>query len=533
MNFAHNLTLAARKDPDRKAIILASGESRTFRELEDITERTAAEFRASGIDRGARVVVLLRPGLDFLPALFALLGLGAIPVLIDPGMRLRNVLACLAQARPTAMVATPSAYLLSLFFPRVFGPNSLKLVLRTRRIRWRRTRPEYSRPSGPQPVEASDPAAIVFTSGSTGVPKGVEFTHGNLEWQKDAIRSAFDVRDDDVDLIVFPSFAAFTIAWGITGVMAPMSFSRPAKASGAKLAEVVRRFGVTRCSGSPAVFERLFEHCRREHLELRTLRRVLMTGAPVPERIIRLARISLPPEARIDTPYGATEALPVASIADAELLADGFDGTRAGRGTCVGRPLADVEIRVIRPRAGPIECFADAEVLGPGEIGEVVVRGPGVMRSYSGSIGLTPLATIPCREGAWHRMGDCGYLDGLGRLWFCGRRDHRFVWRGAEIFPVMWEGCYNRHPDVVRTALVAVRDGRGSPWPVLVVEPRSARLTEAGATRLAAELRALGPAVRDIVFSRHIPVDVRHNVKIDRIALGRVTERRLRSARWT
>jgi acyl-CoA synthetase (AMP-forming)/AMP-acid ligase II len=531
MNFAHNLTLAARKNPDRKAIILASGESRTFRELEDITERMAAEFRASGIDKGARVVVLLRPDLDFLPALFALLRLGAIPMLIDPGMRLRDVLACVAQARPMAMVATPCAYLMSLFFPRVFGPNSLKLVLSKGRIRRRRVKPEDPRPPESQPVEASDPAAIVFTSGSTGVPKGVELTHGNLEWQKNAIRSAFDVRDDEVDLIVFPSFAAFTIAWGITGVIAPMSFSRPAEACGAKLAGAVRRFGVTRCSGSPAVFERLFEHCRKERLELRTLRRILMTGAPVPERIIRLARISLPPEARIDTPYGATEALPVASIADDELFADGFEGTRAGRGACVGRPVGDVEIRIVRLREGPIDCFADAEVLGPGEIGEVVVRGPGVMRSYFGSAGLNALATIPCREGAWHRMGDCGWLDALGRLWFCGRRDHRFVWRGAEIFPVMWEGYYNRHPDVVRTALVAVRDGRGFPWPVLVVEPRSERLSEPARARLAAELRSLGPAVRDIVFSRHIPVDVRHNIKIDRIALGRVTERRLRSAR--
>jgi acyl-CoA synthetase (AMP-forming)/AMP-acid ligase II len=191
-----------------------------------------------------------------------------------------------------------------------------------------------------------------------------------------------------------------------------------------------------------------------------------------------------------------------------------------------------VEIEIIRLREGPIGSLAEAEVLGPGEIGEVVVRGPGVTRSYLGSGRLNSMAKIPCRDGAWHRMGDCGYLDALGRLWFCGRRDHRFVWRGAEIFPVAWEGCFNHHPDVRRTALVAARDARGSPGPVLVVEPRAARLSAAAGARLLAELRSLGPAAREIVFSRRIPVDVRHNIKIDRIALGRTTERRLRSARW-
>jgi acyl-CoA synthetase (AMP-forming)/AMP-acid ligase II len=221
MNFAHNLSLAARRTPDRKALILASGESRTFRELEESTERLTAELLASGIDEGARVVTLLRPDLDFFPALFALLRLGAIPVLIDPGMSLRNALACVAQARPAAMVATPSARLVTLFLPRVFGPIGLKLVLRNGRIHGSRVKREHPGPPAPRPAEPADPAAIVFTSGSTGIPKGVELTHGNLQWQKDAIRSAFDVRDDDVDLIVFPSFAAFTIAWGITGVLAP------------------------------------------------------------------------------------------------------------------------------------------------------------------------------------------------------------------------------------------------------------------------------------------------------------------------
>ena len=188
MNFAHNLTLAALNNPDRKAIVLASGESRTFRELEDMTEKMAGELRASGIDKGARVVVLLRPDLDFLPALFALLRLGAVPVLIDPGMRLRSALACVTRARPAAMIATPFARLIGLVFPRVFRPIRLKLVLSKGRIRGRPVKLEHPRPPEPGPIGAPDPAAIVFTSGSTGTPKGVELTHGSLAWQKDAIR---------------------------------------------------------------------------------------------------------------------------------------------------------------------------------------------------------------------------------------------------------------------------------------------------------------------------------------------------------
>jgi acyl-CoA synthetase (AMP-forming)/AMP-acid ligase II len=192
-----------------------------------------------------------------------------------------------------------------------------------------------------------------------------------------------------------------------------------------------------------------------------------------------------------------------------------------------------MELAIIRIVDEPIGSVTEAELLSPGEIGEVIVRGPGVSQAYFGRPQSNALAKVFSPEGIWHRMGDCGYFDQQGRLWFCGRKDHRFVSQGIEMFPVMQEGLYNRHPEVRRTALVAVRDGRGSRWPVLVVEPRRARLDEAAANRLKAELRELGPPIRDILFSRRFPVDVRHNIKIDRIALGQVAERSLRTHRWT
>jgi acyl-CoA synthetase (AMP-forming)/AMP-acid ligase II len=234
----------------------------------------------------------------------------------------------------------------------------------------------------------------------------------------------------------------------------------------------------------------------------------------------------------VQTPYGATEALPVATIGSRELLEETAAATAQGRGVCVGRSLPGVQIRVIGIDDGPIAAWNDELCLPTGVIGEIVVQGPVVTRSYFGRPEATRLAKIADREGRfWHRMGDVGYLDEQGRVWFCGRKSQRVVTPDRTLLTIPCEGVFNAHAAVLRTALVGV-ERQGQTVPVLCVEcdPAAGRVDR---ERLRRELLELGAghehtrAIRTILFHRAFPVDIRHNAKIFREKLAAWAAREL------
>jgi acyl-CoA synthetase (AMP-forming)/AMP-acid ligase II len=247
----------------------------------------------------------------------------------------------------------------------------------------------------------------------------------------------------------------------------------------------------------------------------------------------RLQKV-LSPSAEIHTPYGATEALPVSSITGREVLDKHQARSRRGAGTCVGTPLPGVTLRVIRITDEPIERWSDDLIVPAGRIGEIVVAGEVVTREYFGQPEATALAKIRDGERFWHRMGDVGYLDQVGRVWFCGRKAHRVLAAGGTMFTVPCEAVFNEHPSVFRSALVGV--GRpGMQRPVIVVEPEAGKFPRGSRRRLfAAELQELGQGgqltreIRDVLFHRSLPVDVRHNAKINREKLAVWAEDRLR-----
>jgi acyl-CoA synthetase (AMP-forming)/AMP-acid ligase II len=225
--------------------------------------------------------------------------------------------------------------------------------------------------------------------------------------------------------------------------------------------------------------------------------------------------------AEIHTPYGATESLPVATIGSAEVLMETAAATRAGHGTCVGTLAPDIELAVIPIVDDVIEEWAQVTPLHAGEIGEICVKGPVVTREYKFEPEQTRLSKIEHGDSWWHRMGDVGYIDAVGRLWFCGRKAHRVLCAdGTVLFPVRCEGVFNAHPDVLRTALVGV-----SSEPTLIIERRKGANRDQ--TEILSELRALGAAhsetagIDRFLFHGGFPVDVRHNAKIDRPELAR------------
>jgi acyl-coenzyme A synthetase/AMP-(fatty) acid ligase len=377
-------------------------------------------------------------------------------------------------------------------------------------------------------------AAILFTSGSTGPAKGVVYEHGMFDAQVQAIQGCYDIRPGEVDLPTFPLFALFSVAMGMTSVIPDMDPSHPARVDPLNIVEPIRDNHATNTFGSPALWARVAEYCVDRGIRLPSLRRILIAGAPVPYRLVEMLHRVINPEADVHTPYGATESLPVASISGREVHSDCTARTRVGAGICVGKPLPGIDLRIIRITDESIGTWPEELVVPAGEVGEIVVSGPVVTNEYFGLPAATTAAKIGDGDRLWHRMGDVGYRDAHGRIWFCGRKAHRVTTGQGTMYSVRCEAVFNEHPDVLRSALVGVGPP-GRQIPVMVVEPEGGRLPsrsrqEAIRDELLQLARAndLTRSIETILFHRRFPVDVRHNAKINREALAAWAARRLR-----
>ena len=582
-NIARHLEAWAIRDPARPALVMARGfdaggrphyDRWTFAELDAYANRCARGLAGAGFERGMRVLVMVPQGLDFVGLTFALLKIGAVPVLIDPGMGLKRMLACIRSAEPEGFIGIPIAHAVRVLRPGHFRTTRRHVTV-GRRWFWggptlagltRQSKPEYAAVS----AGGDEVAAILFTSGATGPPKGVVFTHGIFDAQVRQISELYGIEPGEVDVAGFPLFALFDPGMGVTCVIPDMNPTRPADADPEKILAALRDQKATSCFGSPALWDKVSRHCLDKGIKLpEALRRVLIAGAPVAGRIIENLRRILPDEADVHTPYGATESLPVASISGREVLDGCLERSRTGAGTCVGKPVPEIEVRFIRITDEPLETWSDDLLVPEGEPGEIVVAGEVVTRSYFNLPRATAAAKILEGDRVWHRIGDIGYLDAEGRIWYCGRKAHRVETAAGTLFSVCCEGVFNAHPKVHRSALVfrctsidglrVARSSSAGPCetdhgrakldratpavssdfphagagtarsgePVIVIEPADGKVpTGPRAESLVRELLVLGQArtttqaVRRVLFHPAFPVDIRHNAKIDREALA-------------
>jgi len=534
VNTARYLPEMAAKAPDQMAVIAAtpSGWERiTYGQLERRSNAIARGMAARGVRKGDRASLFVRPGIDLIAVTYALFKVGAVPILADPGMGRKRLVAAMRKIQPRVFVGIPLAHVARLLSPGAFKSVELPITV-GRRFAWGGPTLAQLAAADDSTFEcadtaATDDAAVLFTSGSTGPPKGVVYTHGMFDAQVRALGALYDFQPGEVDLACFPLFALFNTALEMTSVFPDLDPSRPGTCDPARIVAAIQEHGATSTFGSPAIWRRVVPWCQANGVQLDTLQRVLIAGAPVPPALIEDFRAVLP-GGEVHTPYGATESLPVASIAGSEVreLRERVEG---GMGTCVGPPAPGIDMRLIAITDEPIENVGDSTELGVRELGEVCVRGPVVTHEYRNEPGHTRAAKMRAEDGGvWHRMGDVGYLDEEGRLWFTGRKAHRLETAKGLRMPVPSENVFNVHPDVQRTALVGVGQ-RGAESPVLVVEPAPEHMpkTEVEHDHFLSELRNVGRKchvtadIDTFLFHPGFPVDVRHNAKIDREVLKR------------
>ena len=332
-----------------------------------------------------------------------------------------------------------------------------------------------------------------------------------------------------IDLACFPLFGLFNAAMGITTVFPDIDFAKPATAKPAKLLAAAKAWQPTQAFASPIIWDHLSKHCERTGDKIVSLKTVLSCGAPVPTEVLQRTLNSVAPNAEMHTPYGATEALPVATIEAREVLNETAERTNAGAGICVGKPFETIGWKIIRITDAPIIRWKNVEELPQGETGELIVQGSQVTQEYINRPEANSAAKIKQGETVWHRMGDVGYIDMQSRFWYCGRKAHRVETNSGTLFTIPIEAIFKTHPDVYRAALVPIEiSGECVPLVWIECHKMVGVPTEQEAKILRTELLAISKQldltsrINLFLFHASFPVDVRHNAKINREFLAKL-----------
>ena len=548
LNAGALLTPTAQKNPDQIAVAEPIGRGRrakrdsagrrlyrtvTFAELDRSSSAVAAGLKKAGLQKGMKIVLMVRPGIDFITLVYALFKAGAVVVLIDPGMGMSKMLGCLAEINPDGFVAIPAVHAIRILnrkrFPRARLNVAVGRSLFPFGISCEKLKKTAFADSPVEPTRADDDAAIIFTSGSTGPAKGVLYSHGTVAAQVVQIAEQLQIEPGGTDLAGFPFFGLYDAAHGTTCVIPDMDPTRPADVNPELYLEAARDWKITQSFASPALWNRVVSFCKKNGRTIPALKRAISSGAPFPVALLPDFLSVIAPDGDVFTPYGATESLPVALIGAREILDETAAKTKLGRGVCVGRKFSRIEWRILPISDGPIPTMDAVVPCPPGEIGELAVAGPQITRRYVTRLEANALSKIAGADGKiWHRIGDVGWIDEKDRFWFCGRKAHRVVTSRGTFFSIPTESIFNQHPAVRRAALAGFPDPLAPEFriPVIFIEPADPAASDAERAAHLRELKQIAsesffmPIQHVVLLRGELPVDVRHNAKINREKLS-------------
>lgn len=535
--------LSRRREDDDVAIIdMSSGRSRpgrrvTWRQLDDRVQRLAAGLHRLGVRKGDRVSLLVQPGPTLSAVVYACLRIGAVVVVADAGLGIRGLTRAVRGAWPDFIIGQtpglaaaralgwPGIRISAARLPRA-SAAALGVTHSLSDVLSRGTDAPLPDPPGPD-----DPAAILFTSGSTGPAKGVAYTHGQLAALRDVLATHFDVTGETGLVTGFAPFALLGPALGTRSATPDMDVSSPRTLTATAVAAAVRESGGRIVFLSPAAILNVVDTAgaltAEDRASLANVRTFLSTGAPIGASLLASAA-QLMPNATPHTPYGMTECLLVTDIT-LDGVRDAADAPDAG--VCVGVPIG--ANRVLVSALDSDGRATGAPTGEPGVLGEIVVSAPHLKDHYDRlwltdreAVRDTDHGDVTGSTDRWHRTGDVGHLDSRGRLWVEGRMPHVIVTGDGPIAPVGPEQHVERVGGVRRAAVVGVGPHRLR-QPVAIVEtiPPTRRAGLADQDLSHRIRHAAGVPLVAVLAVPQLPTDIRHNSKIDRTRLSAWAER--------
>ena len=496
------------------------------KDLKSLVNKYQRGMSELGLEKDDKVLMLVTPGIDFLALSFAVMGRGAVPVFLDPGMGKDKLIECIEDLKPAVFIGSPKAQILKLVKRKLFANIKFQIIA----SEWfigKGYSLSYLKKFSSQAlnqVESSGTALIAYTSGATGTPKGVVFTNEMIDEQLKIFKDVFGLEAGHKDLPLLPIFSLYNLALGVTSVFAPINPAKPLDLEPQKIVQIINDLGVEYSFGSPTLWKKIGEYCFRSRQTIISLKKIFMAGAPVPKETINLLN-GVITGGETFTPYGATEALPVTFISGKEILDTNLETAKSGeQGTLVGKAISNVTLRVVSIMNEPVENISETKDVDAYEIGEVVVKGKNVSKEYFNKPEVNKISKIEDNGDKWHCVGDMAYLDNQGNLYFCGRKAHIVSTSNQTYYSVPTENIFNQHKKVSRSALVQLKDKEAA----IVIEPFAQFWPDSQEKKkvFVQELKELAQSnentknITRFFFNDKFPVDGRHNAKIFRDKLG-------------
>lgn len=537
-NLCRHLVDAAHKIPSALAVAVQKRKFNklTYQEIDfyslnQRSDQIAFAFNQYGLKRGDKAVLMVTPCIDFFAVTFALFKAGIVPILVDPGMGIKNLKQCFNEAQPDIFIAIPKAHAARKVLG--WGKDSIKhnitvsgTSLWGRSLKSLLKKYKTDAPYPMAKLAAQQMAAILFTSGSTGTPKGVVYTHVMFEAQINVLKHDYTIANGERDLATFPLFSLFGPALGMASIVPDMDASKPITANPENIFSAIEKYQCSNLFANPALIELLGQAGIARSLRLTSIKRVISAGAPATLPAIERFTKLLNNDVEIINSYGATESLPISKIGSKQLLRTEAI-TDTGGGICVGLAVQGIEISIIKNCHNNIADWQSTLTLPAYEIGEIVVKGAQVSHSYYRREEANIASKIKDGETIRHRMGDLGYLDEQGKLWMCGRKAHAvnsvYQSQPKNYFSIPCERIFNTHPEIKRSALVAVEHNQKT-VPLLCIE--LLKKPSASSTKLFNELKFMASrypqtaGITEFLIHPNFPMDIRHNAKIFREKLA-------------
>jgi olefin beta-lactone synthetase len=523
MNIATILQKHATTRPQQEAIIDTYRQQKrttTFAELEKLAGLAASLLRQKGLKAGDAVLVFYPMSAELYITLAALFRLGLIAMFLDPSVSKDHINNCCTLYSPKALIASSKANLLRLQSS-ALRRIPLKIAIGCPvpgAVSWKQIQ-NLTLDEEIHPCTPDTSALLTFTSGSTGKPKAALRTHGFLLAQHKALVSTLQLQPNHTSLTTLPIFVLANLASGLTSLIPNVDLKRPGAIKPKNAIAEIKTHKPQRAVASPAFFERITEYCQKHDLTLSSLEKIFLGGAPVmPRTVTQLQKIA--PNAEITIVYGSTEAEPIAHISyahisDKNTQSEDFAPTLAGNGLLVGKPVPEIQLRILPDRWGePIEPYTNKEFIAAclpkNTPGEIVVSGEHVLPSYLYGYGNEE-TKFTVNNTSWHRTGDAGYIDEQGNLWLLGRCIGCINDSNGSLYPLAVEGIIQNYPGIHRSAIILHNQER-----ILVVE-----LNEANSPIdwIPIQESLAKMHITKIKICKKIPVDKRHNGKIDYPAL--------------
>ena len=522
-------------------------DSISFRELDQKSDRAARYLSNRGFKDGLVTLVLARPSTEFVVLMYAMLKTGAVPLLL-PSIKIRKrsgraqLRKILNRARPEGVIG--SGALLAIRRILRLGPRKLRTINVRNLKKFYSNSNNGSGFTSKKEIDWTDvPAFVRYTTGSTGPPKGVIYSHGMLHSLLRTLESEGITSDD-----VFFGRSGTLIIHPLIGISSVSIMAKPRHIRGQEIVETVSTWGATAAFLSPPSAIHLANYLE-SHAEshnqspamLESLTRIYVGGETISAGFVSTIESHLSeersPRGGFRLVYGATEGFPLCQ-AHASTIIETHPKTESGMGFCLGEPVDGIMIRILsfedyNEQFDP-SIASEVSGYGPGSIGEISAMGPAVYSSLIGQdeieFGGPKTTARDSLDGTnWHRTGDLGYLDQHGRVWIVGRKAHRVRSKnGYTLHTKQIEEIFN-HSLGIRTALV---EGPDNHWPVILVEKDNAPWNETKKRLKEEAKRACGLLGYDgeLTFLQYggvFPVDSGHEAKIEREKLSNWAKHRL------